>query len=456
MPFIVRASLLAWLFAVLAAGVLGQGVPDLASDSVEIVSSVNAFGQAVAAAEGVLINSGADGYADVFLTVRAFDSDEAQIAEGYGVLVDACGAGLLPGYVMPPGHSQRFSAPLEFLVEADDPAALIDRIDVEAQARPADAPPAPRLADGIARLSDQEVISVDWLDDGTLRYAAGCPRNLFIDLDWRELNLTTGLDRPIEHPDAALVTDTLRERLDLTDSALFANSQLSFAPEGGRLVYQDGVNRFYTAAADGTLKRLLYTRLNNRVLQNVEWLDGDRFLATYYGAVGEPVLWFTADAEARALSAAPSINRPSVTVPGASPDGRRVVIGGTFDTDAGEAVTGYYLDVVTNDFFELLFEASLPGSNYPPPVPVIDPVEDIVSRVYVVQPAEGAPMLQCFNRSEGILHDLARLPPVFAESARGGLWLSPDEATLALTATGAAGGLWLIDLAALPACEGAE
>jgi hypothetical protein len=453
LSIVARAGLLLGLLALVAVGVSAQGVPDLTAESVDIVSSLNAFGQPVIVAEGLLVNTGQAGYADVFLTVRAFDAGDAQIAEGYGVLVDACGAGLLPAYVMPPGHGQSFTAPLEFFVDADDPAAMIDRVEVQAQARAVEAPAVFPLPNGITRPSDHEIVAVDWLDNGGLRYAAGCPRDLFIDWRWRELDPATGRERSIQHPDAAQVTDTLRERLDLTDPALFANAQLSFAPEGGRLVYQDGVNRFYTAARDGTLKRLLYTGLNSRVLQTVRWLGGDRFLATYYGAVGEPVLWFTADAEARPLSPAPSNNRPSISVPGASPDGRRVVIGGTFDTEAGANITGYYLNVVTNGFFELLFEAPVPGSNYPAPIPVIDPADDLVARVYVVRLVDGAPLLQCFNRADNTLIDLAPLPPVLTESARGGLWLSPDETTLAFTATGAEGGLWLIDLAALPSCE---
>lgn len=454
MYFALRASLIAGLPAALAFGVSALDVPDLTAGAVEIVNAVNAFGQPVTTVEGLLANEDSESYADVVLTVRAYDADGAEIAEGFGVLVDACGAGLLPGYTMPAGHSQLFSAPLEFTISAEDPAALIERVEVEAQAQVVNAPAAARLAPGITRLSDQEIVSLGWLADGTLRYASGCSRNLFTGWRWHALDPATGDDQAIDSPGAAFVTDTLRDRLDLADPLIFANSQLSFVPEGGRLVYQDRVNRFYTAANDGTLKRLLYTGLNNRVLQNVRWLEGDRFLAAYFGAVGEPVLWFTADAEARPISPAPSRNRPSTIMPGASPDGRRVVIGGTFDTAAGAGVTGYYLNVVNNNFFELLFEASLPGNNYPPPVPVIDAARDLVSRVYVVRPVEGRPMLQCFNRDEGVLHDLAQLPPVFSEGARGGLWLSPDGTTLALTATGTAGGLWLIDLAALPACQG--
>lgn len=432
---------------------VAQDAADLTNAEVEVTTAINAFGQPVISAEGVLTNESDAGYTDVFLTVRAYDAEGAQIAEGYGVLVDACGAGVLPDYVMPPGHSQQFAAPLEFFEAVDDPASLIDSLEVEAQAAPADAPPAAELAEGITRLSDQEVIKVEWLESGGLRYAIGCPRDLFTEWRWRQLS-AAGRDRAIEPPNAERVTGDLRERLGLSDPALFANSRLSFAPSGDRLIYQDSVNRFYTAAADGTLQRRLYTGLNSYVLQTIEWVDDDRFLAAYYGAVGDEVLWFTADAEARAISPAPTVNRRSVTAPGVTRDARRVVVGGTFDTEAGEGVTGYYLNVVTNGFFELLLEAELPGNNYPPPAPVVNVAEDLVARVYFARPVNGRPTLQCFNRAQQTMVNLAPLPLALTESDRAGLWLSPDETTLALAANGAGGGLWLIDLAALPACTG--
>lgn len=452
MRFAVLALLLlvsAWS----AASVAAQDAPaDLRADSVTLTEATNAFGQTVFSAEGMLINESDGGYADVFLTARAYDDSGEQIAEGYGVLVDACGAGVLPDYVMAPGHAQSFAAPLEFFSDFADPAGQIDRIEMETQATVVAAPAVSELATGITRLSDQEVIRVEWLADGGLRYAIGCPRALFTDWQWREVD---GADRdtPTEHPDAARITDDLRERLRLTDPAIFANSRLSFAPEGGRMVYQDAVNQFYTAAQDGTLQRQLYTGLNDRVLQMIDWLGGNRFLATYYGAPGEPVLWFTADADGRPISPAPETNRPSQTLPGATPDGRRVVIGGAFLTDGGDPIPGYYLNVVSNGFFELLFEGDLPGNSYPPPVPVLDTERDLVSRVYVVRPVDETPTLQCFNRDESALYNLAALPYGLQTSDRSGLWLSPDGTELALSANGPGGGLWRIDLSEVPACE---
>jgi hypothetical protein len=407
------------------------------------------YGQRVPVASGTLVNPGDAPVLSVMLQVSAYDAADTLIGEGFGYLVDACGAGLLPDYALPPGHVQSFSAPLE-LFEAD---AAVERLEVQAvgEAGPADALPARALADGLTQISDQEVVEARWESADALRYAIGCPRDLASDWRWRRLSGGSA-DVAIDNPDAARVTPELRERLSLSDPLIFASSRLSFAPGGTRLVYQDRVNRFYTAAADGRFQRQIHGGLNAQMLQQVQWLEGDRFIARYFGAYGDPVLYFTADADGRAISPSPLSSPPSVILPGASVDGRRVVIGGSFSTEAGEDVSGYYLNVVSNGFFELLFESALPGLNYPAPVPVVDPAEDRVVRVYVVRPVDGQVRLQCFQRDTRTLVDLAPLPLSLSEGDRSGMWLSPDGATLAISATGVRGGLWLARLSALPSC----
>jgi len=51
------------------------------------------------------------------------------------------------------------------------------------------------------------------------------------------------------------------------------------------------------------------------------------------------------------------------------------------------------------------------------------------------------------------LTTLTPVPLQLTDSERAGAWMSPAEQTLALAAIGAHGGLWQIDLNALPACE---
>lgn len=442
-----------FLFVVYSASAQ-EATPEPLPESLHVISAtpeeqVDIYGQNIQAVAGEILNNTDTPYANLFLSAQAFDADGEQIGEGFGYLVDICGAGLLPDYVLPPGHAQRFNIPLE-LFEAD---AEIDTVQVTAEGEPVSSEIAVEANSGtITRISDQEVIDVIWNGPRSLDYAVGCPRDLESVWTWHRYNRMSQRDQDVDYAPAALITPELLEVLDLDDPLIYANSRLSFTPSATRLVYQDRVNRFYTAAIDGRLQRQIHGSLNNRSLQTIEWLDDDRFIARYFGAFGDPVLYFTADAEGRAISPAPANNPPSVIMPGASRDARRVIIAGTFDTDAGEGITGYYIQVLTNGFFELLFEAEPPGLNYPQPVPIVNIEEDVVSHVFVVRPVDGENMLQCFNRSEGTLVDLTPVPLQLTDGDRSGMWLSPDGTTMAIAATGANGGLWLINLLELPHC----
>jgi len=150
-----------------------------------------------------------------------------------------------------------------------------------------------------------------------------------------------------------------------------------------------------------------------------------------------------------------------VIVPGISRDARRAVIAGNFDErgnskaldDATGLGVGYYLTVLDDTFFEKLFDAELPGNNYPSPLVFTNPEDNLVNRIYVaLDDAEGDPRLMCFNRDEGELYDLAPLPFRLAEDERAQWWLSPDDNTIALAANGVHGGMWLIDVTMLPVC----
>jgi hypothetical protein len=445
-------NLLIQLFTLLALPVLSQesrAALPLEVQDATISETVDVYGRAISQVDGQLLNITDDNYANVMLTAEVFDASDTLIGEGIGFLVDACGAGLLPDYQIPPDHHQRFIVPLE-LFEED---STIGRVEIIASGDAMPAQDSITLPEGVRQLSDQEVVTLAWAGPRSIRYAAGCPRDLPSDWAFTRYNTLTESLQSEVNPFAPLITDELRERLGLNDPLLFANSRLTFAPSGSRLVYQDPVNRFYTAAIDGRLQRQLFGGLNSRTLQRIEWLAGDRFIAYYYGAFGDPVEYFTADAEGRFISASPTQNRDSVIMPGASVDGRRVVVAGTFDSDAGAGITGYYIHVVSNGFFELLFEGDSPGNNYPPPIPIVNPEEDRVTRVYLVRPADGSPVLQCFNRDENTLYTLTDIPLRLADGDRSGMWLSPDETTIALTATGVNGGLWLLDLGAFPACS---
>jgi hypothetical protein len=445
----IRTIILTGLLLALALSVAAQEVEspdDLSTQEIEISEQEDIYGQTIQVAHGLLVNQGSTAYTNISLNAAVYDEDDEQIGEGIGFLVDACGAGLLPGFTLRAEHTQSFNVPLE-LYELN---AEIERVEIMPRATPIklDEADAFELPEGFTQVTDQEVVEVEWNGPRSLRYAVGCGRDPFIEWTWNSYNSLTGTARPVEHPSVENVNNELRERLGLTDPLLFNHAFIRYAPSGTRLVFQNHVNTVYTAAANGTLLRALFRNLTNRTLQEIYWLDNDRFLASYFGAYGDPVLYFTADAEGRFISPSPLDNRPSAIMPGPSRDARRVVIAGDFEDG-----TGYYLNVLTYSFFELLFEAELPGNNWPGPLPIVDPERDLVVRVYVARPEDGIPMIQCFNREEGVLHDLATLPLNLTESDRAQWWISPDERTIALASSGINGGLWLIDLNSLPDCQ---
>ncbi|MCC6614785.1 MAG: hypothetical protein IT320_14995 [Anaerolineae bacterium] len=434
----------------LAPAVAAQSSDALAVDDVEIAEELNVYGLPQTIARGQLVNNGDMAYTNINLTGQAFDANDAQIGEGFGVLINECGAGLAPDFVLQPGASHPFAVPLE-MFEAD---AEIERLDVSAigdeTAPMSDDERA--LPDGITQLSEREVVAVEWEDDDTFRYAIGCERDLFTDWTWHRYDLASGRDRRITHPSARNVDEALFERLDLEDPLIAANSQLRFAPIGGqRLVYQNAINEVYTARVDGQFQRRLYTGLNSYSLQGYTWLPENRFMAYYYGAYGDPVIYFTADVDGRFISRAPLRSKPSSIIPGIAADGRRAIIAGTFDD-----VTGYYFEQLAQNYLELILEAEVPSVNYPPPVPLLNEEGDRATRVYLIRPLDGEARLQCIYRptdGRNDLIDLAPTPLNLSFDERSWTFLSPDERYIALSANGVHSGLWLIDLQTLP-CGG--
>lgn len=410
-----------------------------------LIETVDIYEQPVLAVTGQVLNESDDALENVAFIAEVYDAQDTLIGEGTGYLVDACAAAADFSYIFPAQQSHKFNIILE-LYEDD---ADIQRVTIFPQMSVAspDSVNNIELAEGVTRVSYDEVIAVEWQGTRTLRFATGCLRSRFDEWTWQSYNSLTDVTRSVTHPAQAFVTEQLQQSTGLTDPLIFDNAFLRFAPDGERIVYQDAVNRFYTASIMGTLQRLMFTGLHNESLQGVYWLDQEKFIAYYYAAYGDTVIYFTADAEGRFISPSPLQNRESVITPGASSDGRRVILAGTFND-----VTGYFIHVVSNGFFELLFEADFPGNNYPAPIPIVDIEQDIVTRIYVARDVDGQPTLQCFNRENGTLYDIAPLPIQLAQGERAWWWISPDYQTIALAANGSHGGLWLIDLSSLPDC----
>ncbi len=446
MPLTRTLSLLIVLLTVF--GARGQAqTDDLTAEDVQIVNAVGDFGQPVVEAVGHLVNgSSANAYTNIQLEAEVYDAHDALIGQGIGVLVNACGVGLLPDYALQPGAAQRFMVPLE-LTEGD---ADVARLEVRAVGEALEPSPTGPLEAGITQITDEEAVYVEWVDPESFRYATGCETDLFSHWTWYTFDTAAGESEPMVAPHAEDANDEMRRRLELSDDAVFAHSMLRYTPDGERFVYQNERNDFLTASLEGTFRRGLYNDLNNRTLRGIYWQPNERFLAYYFGAYGDPVYYFAADAEARVISPPLAQNPPSVTVPGYSRDGRRIIVSGEYDNGLG-----YYLYVATNGFFELQFLAEPPGNNYPAPIPLAIPDSELISYIYVARQVDEQAQLQCYNRSDNQLHDLAPLPLRLADDERAWWWLSPDNTRIALAADGVSGGLWLIDLTALPDCGAA-
>ncbi len=440
-----RAVLLAALLSTALAVSAQTTMTPLIPMDVEVVERVGMFDQPVQIVEGIVRNDGDRAYTRVSIFAEAYNAAEALIGEGFGVLTNACGAGLLDAVIFP-GESARFSAPLE-LFEID---SEIDRVDITVSASISEmafTPPGD-LIPGLRTIFTGEAVMVEfWREEGML-FASGCLRHPFYEWTWYRANPDQTGYAEIEHPRADRIDpEVLQRRLLLRDALAWENAFIRFAPDSLRFVYQDHVNTMYTAAASGTAVRTLHSRLNNRTLQGIYWLPQGRFLAYHYGAFGDQVIYFTADVDGRLISPPPLQNPPSEIVPGVSADGRRVVIAGGF-----EEGHGYYLYVVTNGFFEKLFEVEPPGNNYPAPLLLTDVEENLVRRVYFARRIGDQARLICFNRDTRELIDMGALPIRLAQDERAWMWVTPEGDQFILAANGQHGGVWAIDRAALPPC----
>ena len=417
----------------------------LSASKPTLVTKQDVYGQPTVYANGTLSNTATDkAFSAIELEATAFDAAGKEVGEGLGYLANACGASLQPDFILSPGADQFYVIPLDLY----DPKAVVDRVDITIDSSPSDAPLPTQtpLGLGVKQIEKREVAQVEWIDDQNLRYGEGCHRDIFTDLTWRTYALRTGSANLTPHPKAELVTEALRRQLGLLDPLYFQNSVLSFDPNGRRLVYQTELNTVLSAESDGSFKRRMLDKLSDRTLQGISWLDKGIFLAYYYGAFGDPVTYFTANVDNRILSETPVNSTPSIITPGASPSGENIIIG--LDI---KGKTGYYDKRAAYETTDLLFEAPLPGNNWPGPLYEKD--SDDTSFIYMAVPKEDGATLVCYNVQTKTTHDLTSLPLQLTDDEQARWWLSPNRNTIALAAEGIHGGLWLINLNVTKACE---
>jgi len=441
-----RIGILAVGLGLLALGAPAAAAQDLPLTVTEpvLAQRVNAFGVTGWIASGTLTNAGPAAYLDVLLEADVFDADGAVVGVAYGVLVDACGLGVLPDRALEPGETAPYLLTIE--LDADDlvPAALA--ITVEAQETAA-APVNPFLTyRDITTVYEGDVARVEWTRQGELRFATGCADDVYTDWDWFSVDTETGEYAGIDLPYPDLRDPVILERLALDDEEDVRHARIAFHPDSRRFAFQDPVNVMLTAEPDGTFQRLVWDALSRYSLQGYLWLPNERYLAYYFGAFGEPVRYFTASIAGQNISIALDDVAPSLIVPGPTPDGARVVLAQEVD-----GVVGYYIVSTTNPGNQIkLFDGEAPGNNYP--APIFAATGNVPVQIFVVRDIEGQARLQCYNLGQETLHTLTVLPLRLADDESGWSALSPDGKLLALGAEGRHGGLWLIDLTQYAAC----
>src|SRR5690606_30093190 len=179
------------------------------------------FGLEVPIAGGTRRNQGEQAYQNISLLAEVYDAEDNLIGEGMGYLVRACGEALVD-FALQPGQHMTFSAQLDIF----EPEAAVDHVEIfpmGAAIPPTEAETTPEI-DGITRVTDAEVVDVEWIDGTNLRYAAGCWRDLFVYQQWFEYNRSSRETTSITHPRANEISDVMRQALRLTDPAIFNRS----------------------------------------------------------------------------------------------------------------------------------------------------------------------------------------------------------------------------------------
>jgi len=419
----------------------------LVEGETELIPFIDDFGLSALSLRGTLHNTGQEAYGGISLLADGFAANGEAIAEAFGYLVDACG-GALVDLAMQPDERRPFALKVDQYAEGE-----IARWEVFSTGQPQETAPAPApLPDGLRQFSPREVVAVEWAEDSaSFLYGIGCQGRIFTDHTWASYDVAARRSTALEaHPNAAQVTDEMIERagiLQVTQTGggqnpqLLATSFLTMPSFSTRAIFQTDLHDLYTTERDGRFRRIVQTDLYQYSLQGFVWSQADAFLALYFGGLGEEVRYFTANEQGGALSPRLLNNPPSRTIPGITDDGRAVIIGATL-----EEQTGYVLHDFTRGSSTLLYEAVLPGNNYP--APQWRSVDD-ERLLYVIRPPlpDAAPVLECFSVGAAGPSTLAELPfMALRDDERAWAWLSPNGAWLALGKSGAQGGGWLIDL----------
>lgn len=443
---------IAALLSLVVAGSFAQEVGALVVRDAAVVERIDAQGATVALLVGTLWNEGDTPVTDVVLYADLFDEDGAVVGEGFGFIVNTCGEALLDAVLFPQAQA-RVALKLDLL----DAEAQVSSFAFYPEANPSDAVrEAITLHPAVTQVSSEEVVAVEWLGADALRYGVGCDEQLFTRHTWHSYTLSDGRDETLAaHPNAAFLTPSTISRAAINrttqtlqdDPTHIERSFLTFAPNGTRMVWQTDIHTLFTGERDGTFRREVHRYLHQYSLKGFIWSPLNNFLAYYFGAFGDDVRYITASSDGTLISNVITANPLSRTVPSMTYDGRRLVIGATFD-----GVSGFYWQDARTPERELLFAFDTLQNNFP--APAYFRKNSSTRYLYFVLPdAEAGALLSCYHVEARTLHTLAPLPLRLRSDERAWSWLAPDGSTLALAAKGRSGGLWLVDLRAFDECQ---
>ena len=440
---LIRIALL-WITLLFPAITRAQISSDFHTHS-ELVEETGPFGLTQFLIRGTLSNQSGHAYANLNVIARVLDESGRTLEEGGGYLTRACGSAL-NDHILLPGTEISFAVPLELRNsnEVDQHQIIISGDIIHLKEA--------ELSSAFQKVVGGEVVVLEWLSPAILQFGIGCATAPLTALQWHQFHVSSGNRFPIEHPLSADIDETFRikSQIDLItqsgerDVNLYDHSFLRSHHQANRVVFQNDLGHLMTAEMDGSYPRLVDESSFRNSLQGVEWLGPGRFLAYTYGTYGDEVRYLTAQVDGRLLSGQISASLPSQTKPGASSDGALLVLG-----LPDREPPGYYLKYSIGTELNLMYATALPGNNAPAP---------ILYRAgnqrwaYLVTPAEGEASWQliCLNRDSGTSRSLSPLPIHFPVDQRAWFALSPDGSTLALSADGGQGGLWLMALPTLP------
>lgn len=429
---------------------------DLTIDDAAISLRTDAFGVEEQVISGHITNNGDTAYTGVTIFADLASNDGEIIGEAFGYIVTACGDALLDSPIQP-DETRRYALSVDQFGDG-----VIDDYEFFFTAEATEPEPLTPLSEftGVTQISSDEIVVVEWLDENSLRYGAGCYGDLFTEHEWYEYNVdadeSTAID---EHPDAGILTDTFLELTQITtvtqtqqeDPSLLNDAMITLPTVSDRVVFQNDLNTIFTGNRDGSFVRLTATNLYQYTLQGFVFSPSANFLAYYFGGYGEGVRYFTARMNGGRISTAMQNLPTSTIVPGITDDGLTAITGSTYTDENGDEVTGYWWTSTVTGNHQLLFEGDVPGNNYP--APAYYRKDNATRFIYLVRDVDDETVLQCFHREANELHTLTPLPLQIDTDERAWTWLSPERNYLALAANGEHGGLWLIDLNAFEVCR---